>query len=147
MATKVYSGNTIVISMDNKQIGLLQDLTANEDYGLQPASGIGDPRVAEYVPGLYQISLTCSSMAIKRNQIQNMGDTLFSAGIFPNNLDEFLKRPAFTISIMDKNGGTIREYTGCVFASGSLSVRKHAVVGSNCSFFATDVVPGTADGF
>lgn len=138
---KVYSGNTIMVVINNKPIGLLQDMTADEDFAPEPASGIGDPRVVEYIPTMYKISLAVSSMALKK-------DSLFSVGIFPENIDTYLATNPFTVVIIDKvSKNTIRQYNNCIFGRGTLSVRKHTIVSHNCTLFATEALGGDAEGF
>lgn len=139
--TRVYTGNTILIVMKNTPVGLLQDLTADEDFSPEPASGIGDPRVVEYIPTMYRISLAVSSMSIKK-------DSLFSIGIFPENIDKYLAENPFVVQIIDKvSGDVVRYYNNCIFARGTLSVRKHTIVGHNCTLLSTEAVAGDAAGF
>jgi hypothetical protein len=142
MATpKVYAGNTILVVIKNTPVGLLQDVTADEDFAPEPASGIGDARVVEYVPTMYRISLAVSSMSLKK-------DSLFSIGVFPESVDKYLAENPFVVQIIDKvSGKTVRYYNNCIFARGTVSVRKHTIVAHNCTLLATDVQPGDADGF
>jgi len=91
---KVYSGNTIMVVIKNKPVGLLQDMTADEDFAPEPASGIGDPRVVEYVPTMYRISLAVSSMSLKKS-------SLFNVGVFPETIDTYLATEPFTVVIID----------------------------------------------
>jgi hypothetical protein len=138
---KVYSGNTIMVVIKNKPVGLLQDVTADEDFAPEPASGIGDPRVVEYVPTMYRISLAVSSMSLKK-------DSLFSVGVFPENIDKYLATEPFTVVVIDKvSKKTIRQYNNCIFGRGTLSVRKHTIVSHNCTLLATEALAADADGF
>lgn len=138
---KVYSGNTIMVVIKNKPVGLLQDMTADEDFAPEPASGIGDPRVVEYVPTMYRISLAVSSMSLKK-------DSLFSVGVFPEGIDKYLQTEPFTVVVIDKvSQRTIRQYNNCIFGRGTVSVRKHTIVSHNCTLLATEALGGDADGF
>lgn len=138
---KVYSGNTIMVVIKNKPVGLLQDMTADEDFAPEPASGIGDPRVVEYVPTMYRISLAVSSMSLKK-------DSLFSVGVFPEGIDKYLATDPFTVVVIDKvTQKTIRQYNNCIFARGTVSVRKHTIVSHNCTLLSTEALGGDADGF
>lgn len=138
---KVYSGNTIMVVIKNKPVGLLQDMSADESFDPAPASGIGDPRVIEYVPQMYTISLTVSSMSLKK-------DSLFSVGVFPEGIDKYLATEPFTVVVIDKvTQKTIRQYNNCIFARGTVSVRKHTIVSHNCTLMATEALGGDADGF
>lgn len=142
MATpKVYSGNTILIVIKNQPVGLLQDVTADEDFAPEPASGIGDARVVEYVPTMYRISLSVSSMSIKK-------DSLFSLGIFPESVDKYLAENPFVVQIIDKvTGKVVRYYNNCIFARGTVAVKKHTIVANNCTLLSTEAIAGDADGF
>ena len=142
MATpKVYSGNTILIVIKNQPVGLLQDLTADENFDPAPASGIGDPRVVEYVPQMYTVSLAVSSMSIKK-------DSLFSLGIFPESIDKYLAENPFVVQIIDKvTGSVIRYYNNCIFARGTVAIRKHTIVAHNCTLLSTEAIAGDAAGF
>lgn len=141
MCAKVYSGNTIMVVINNKPVGLLQDMTADEDFAPEPASGIGDPRVVEYVPTMYRISLAVSSMSLKK-------DSLFSVGVFPENIDKYLATEPFTVVVIDKvSQQTVRQYNNCVFGRGTLSVRKHTIVSHNCTLLSTEALGGDAAGF
>lgn len=138
---KVYSGNTILVVIKNRPVGLLQDVTADEDFAPEPASGIGDPRVVEYVPTMYRISLAVSSMSLRK-------DSLFSVGVFPENIETYLATEPFTVLVIDKvTRKTIRQYNNCIFGRGTLAVRKHTIVSHNCTLLATEALAGEADGF
>jgi hypothetical protein len=138
---KVYSGNTIVVMINNKPVGLLQNLTASEDYSPEAASGVGNPSVIEYVPTMQRINLACDSMSLKK-------DSLFSVGVFPGDVQSYLASNPFIVQIIDKvSGQTIRQYENCIFASGTVSIRKHTIVAHNCSLLSTTVTAGTAPGF
>lgn len=138
---KVYSGNNIMVVIKNKPVGLLQDVTADEDFAPEPASGVGDPRVVEYVPTMYRISLSVSSMSLKK-------DSLFSVGVFPENINKYLATEPFTVVVVDKvTNKIIRQYINCIFGRGTLAVRKHTIVSHNCTLLATEAVEGEAEGF
>ena len=141
MCAKVYSGNTILVVIKNLPVGLLQDVTADEDFSPEPASGIGDPRVVEYVPTMYRVSLAVSSMSLRK-------DSLFSVGVFPETVDNYLATNPFTVVIIDKvTNKTVRQYNNAIFARGTLAVRKHTIVSHNCTLLATEALAGEAPGF
>jgi len=138
---KVYSGNTIMVVIKNKPVGLLQDMTADEDFAPEAASGIGDPRVVEWVPTMYRVSLTVASMSLKK-------DSLFNVGVFPEGIDKYLATEPFMVVVIDKvSKQTIRQYNNCIFSRGTVSVRKHTIVSHNCTLLATEAVAGDAAGF
>ena len=130
---KARSGNRIVVMFDGKQLGLLQSVRMNDDYSPEPASGIGDIHVQEYVPTMARHSLQVQSMVLNKG-------TLREAGITAENGDAVLQGLVFDIEVYSKDDGTLlRKYTGCSYASGDLEVTKHAIVVASGQFFALDV--------
>lgn len=130
---KVRSGNRIAVVFDDKQIGLVQSVSANDDYGLEPASGIGDIHVAEYVPSMARHSLSVSAMML------NTG-AMLEAGIAVENGEGALQGLVFDIEVYAKDDTTLlRKYVNCSYASGSIEVSKHAIVVQSAQFNALDV--------
>lgn len=130
---KTRSGNRIIVTFDGKQIGLLQSVRANDDYAPEPASGIGDIHVQEYVPTMARHSLSVSAMLLNRG-------AMLEAGIAAENGDAMLQGLVFDIEVYSKDDGTLlRKYTGCSYASGDLEVSKHAIVMQSGTFNALDV--------
>ncbi len=123
--------------MDGKQVGLMQSCRGSDDYGLEPASGIGDIHAQEYVPGMARHTLQVSHMVMNRG-------ALLKNGIATENGDGALRGLVFDVEIFDKDDGTsIRKWKGCSYASGDLDVSKHAIVMQNGQLYALDV-SGTA---
>lgn len=129
----VRSGNQIAVLFDGKQIGLIQSISMNDDYAPDPASGIGDIHVQEYVPTMARHTLSVSAMLLNKSQLQ-------AVGIVPENGDAVLQGLVFDIEQYDKlTGALLRKYTGVSYASGSIETTKHAIVTSNAQFNALDV--------
>lgn len=129
----VRSGNRIVILLDGKQVGLMQSVRMNDDYSPEPASGIGDIHVTEYVPTMARHSLSVSQMVLNRG-------TLRQLGIAAENGDDVLVGRVFDIESYSKDDGTLlRKYVGCSYASGDLEVSKHAILMSSGTFNALNV--------
>lgn len=134
---KVRSGNRIVVLFGGTQVGLLQNVSASDDYSPEPASGIGDIHVQEYVPTMARHSLNVSSMLLKKG-------ALLEAGAAVENGEGALKGLVFDFEVYSKDDGALlRKYIGCSYASGSLEVSKHAIVMQSGMFNALDVT-GTA---
>jgi hypothetical protein len=130
---KTRSGNRIVVVFDGKQIGLLQSVRMNDDYSPEPASGIGDIHVQEYVPTMARHSLSVSAMLLKKG-------AMLEAGIAMENGDAVLEGLVFDIEVYSKDDSTLlRKYVGCSYASGDLEVSKHAIVMQSGTFNALDV--------
>lgn len=134
---KTRSGNRIVITLDGKQVGLMQSVRMSDDYSPEPASGIGDIHVQEYVPSMARHNLSVSAMVL------NVG-SLRAQGIAAENGDAMLLGLVFDIEVYSKDDATLlRKYRGCSYASGDLEVSKHAIVMNSGTFNALDV-NGTA---
>lgn len=130
---KVRSGNRVVVVMDGKQVGLIQNVRMNDDYAPDPASGIGDIHVVEHVPTMARHSLSVSTMVLKRG-------ALMEAGISMENGDAVLQGLVFDFEVYDKDSGQLlRKYLGCSYASGDIDVSKHAILMQSAQFNALDV--------
>ena len=129
---QVRSGNRIIITFGGVQVGMLQSVSANDDYAPEPASGIGDIHVQENVPTIARHSLSVSVMVMNKGAMVN-------AGIAPENGDAVLLGIVFNIEIYSKDDGSLlANYIGCSYASGSLEVTKHAIVMQHGQLLALD---------
>lgn len=131
----VNSGNRIEVQFDGKIVGLLQNLRMNDDYGHEPASGVGDIHVQEYVPSMARHSLTASTMILFTKNLRD-------SKVAMENGDEVLKGLVFDIVVFGrdpKNSGELRKYINCSFTGGDVEVSKHAIVVGNAQFVALDV--------
>lgn len=130
---KVRSGNRIEVRFDGQVVGLIQNVTMNDSYGLEPASGVGDIHAVENVPTMARHSISVQSMILRRKSMRQ-------AGIGQLNGDEALKGLVFDFIVIDKdNGQVLRTYSGCSYDSGSTDIRKHAILMENATFLALDV--------
>lgn len=130
---KVRSGNRIVVLFDGRPIGMVRSLRASDDYGPDPASGIGDIHVQEYVPTMARHTLSVSSMVLMKDSMQEVG-------ISPENGDAVLQGLVFDLEVYSKDDGKlIRKYIGVSYASGDVDVQAHQIVVSSAQFNALDV--------
>lgn len=138
MATEhriVNSSNRIEVQFDGKIIGLLQNLRMSDDYGPEPASGIGDIHVQEYVPTMARHNLSASTMVLFTKNLRD-------SNIAMENGDDVLKGLVFDIVVYGrdpKNAGMLRKYTKCSFSGGDVEISKHTILVSNAQFVALDV--------
>lgn len=129
---KTRSGNRIIVTFGGVQVGLVQSVRMSDDYGPEPASGIGDIHVQEYVPSMARHTLSVSAMVL------NVG-SLRAQGIAMENGDAVLQGLVFDIESYSKDDGTLlRKYMGCSYASGDIEVNKHAIVMNSGTFNALD---------
>lgn len=138
---RTQTGNLIDIKMAGESIGMLQDLRASDDYSPEPASGIGDIHVTEYVPTMARHTLSTSAMVLDSNSLRAKGISLLNG-------DDALKGQTFTIEVFQKNrpgaaatsaSNSLRKYEGVTFVSGDIEIRKHAIVITNAQFNALNV--------
>jgi hypothetical protein len=122
-----------VVVFDGKQIGLVRSVRANDDYAPEPASGIGDIHVQEYVPTMARHSLTVQSMVLIKG-------AMLEAGIAAENGDAMLQGLVFDLEVYDKdNGNLLRKYTGVSYASGDIEMQAHQILVQSGQFNALDV--------
>jgi len=131
------SGNRIVVEFDNKGIGLVQSVRMADNYGLEPASGIGDIHVIENVPSKAIHTVSVNSMVLFVGSMR-------AAGIAALNGDAALAGLVFDIVIYSKDTGKVlRKYVSCSYESGDVDVQAHRIVMETAQFKALDV---TGDG-
>lgn len=131
----VNSGNRIEVQFDGKVIGLLQNLRTSDNYGHEPASGIGDIHVQEYVPSMARHEISAETMILFTKNLRD-------SQIAMENGDVVLQGLVFDIVIYGrdpKNSGVLRKYTKCSYTSGDVTVQKHAILVANAQFVALDV--------
>ena len=130
---KARNGNRVTVKFDGKNIGLVSSLRMNDDYAPEPASGIGDIHVAEYVPTMARHTINASSVVL-------FSGSMREAGITGLDGDDVLEGRVFDIVVESKDDGSeLRKYTGCSYASGDVDIQKHAIIVSNAVFMALDV--------
>lgn len=130
---KVRSGNIIMAMFDGQQIGLIQNVSMQDDYSPEPASGIGDIHAQEYVPTMARHSLSVTGLLLRKEQMR-------AAGIIFENGDDALVGRVIDIVVADKETAEVlRTYRGCSYASGSMDVQKHSIVVQSAQFYALDV--------
>jgi len=133
---KARSGNRVIVTFDGKQIGLVQSVRMSDDYGPEPASGIGDIHVAEYVPTMARHNLSVSAMKLFKEDMR-------AAGITALDGDDVLEGKVFDIVVLSKDDGSeLRKYIGCSYASGDVEVNKHQILVGNAQFNALNVTGG-----
>ena len=130
---KVKSGNRVVVMLDGKQVGMMQSVDCNDDYAPEPASGIGDIHAQEYVPTMARHTLQVEEMVLITGSLREQNVTA-------QNGDSMLQGLVLDILVVGKEDGVLlRKYSKCSYASGSVQVRKHAIVMASGTFNALDV--------
>jgi hypothetical protein len=128
------TGNQILVTLDGFTIGAIKSVNMNDDYSPEPVTGIGDIHVAEWVPTVARHTVTVNNMIL-------LAANLRAAGVYTLNGLDALAGRVFDILVVSKlTGEIIRTYMGCSYASGSVEVTANAILISNGSFNALDVV-------
>lgn len=157
------TGNLITISIAGKKVGLIQSMQVQEDFGIQPVSGIGQFTPVEHVPSASRVNISCEAIYFKLGQtraalqagtntettpftgagmpdrLKRYTDNLESMGLIPKSAEDALKGAVFTISVFSiGDGQEVRRYIDCTYGGGSISFQKHQIVMQNASFMAID---------
>jgi hypothetical protein len=133
---QVETANQIVLQFDGRPVGLVQNLDCTEEYGIEPATGIGDIHVLEYVPTVARYNLSISVIALRKNSLR-------SQDILPLNGEDVLKGRVFDICIFSKNGGpALLTYKSVTIGSAGVQINKNAIIMNNCSGAALRVIRG-----
>ena len=152
----VRSSNRFTIVIGGIVVGLLQDLRCQDDYSPEPASGIGDIHVKEYVPTMARYTISTSQACMFKASLRQIGVSF-------ENGDDALKGLVLDIQIADrinqasvvdfgvrssqeiqmaeegKIGTILRTYEKCSFASGDIEIRKHALIVTSATINACNV--------
>lgn len=127
---RAHSANQVIVKQDNRIVGVIQSVRANDDFAPEPLSGVGDITVQEHVPTVARYSLNIAYMALRTQ-------TMFSEGVAFETPEDALEGKIFDIEVHDKETGAIlRKYEGCSFASGDVEITKHQIVVTNAQFLA-----------
>lgn len=131
---KVRSGNRVLVVFDGVKLGMVRSVRASDDYSPEPASGIGDIHVQEYVPTMARHTLSVSQMVLIKG-------AMLEAGIAAENGDAVLQGLVFDLELYDKDTGVLlRKYVGVSYASGDIEINAHQIIVASGTFNALDVV-------
>jgi hypothetical protein len=161
----VRSSNRFTIKRGDTVIGLLQDLRCQDDYSPEPASGIGDIHVKEYVPTMARHTISTSQACMFTASLRKLGISF-------ENGDDAMKGLVFNIEICDRvyqetvslgktgpgntawvgvaeegaTGTVLRRYEKCSFASGDIEIRKHAMIVTSATINACNATTPAGKG-
>lgn len=126
----IKTANTAILTFNNVVLGTLQTVRFSEDYGIQPAYGIGSIDPIENVPGAARYTVTASVLVMNN-------DDLTANGIQPGSSADVLTGNVFDILLIDKiSRTTIQTARNCSFASGDTEISTNRVVTRNITFQA-----------
>lgn len=129
MAGKVIHGAKIVVTFEGKKIGVLTNLTENEDYGVQAVYGIGNFTPSELVALRFTGNFTYSKLVLSDDAIADLQYAERSGKTLAVIAKAILTQEGFVIAIEDKhNGNNIATISDCKMTNLSLTVSENAIV-------------------
>jgi hypothetical protein len=142
----VMTGNIVVAEFGGMQVGIIQSINAQDDYGLQPISGIGRNTAYENAPGFARFSLTVDTMFLFPGLITgttSLADTdklvnFEDADIAPGVAEDILRGIVIDVVIRTKLGRELFRYKWCSYGGGSFGIQKHVAVSRSAQFLAID---------
>ncbi|MGE3550351.1 MAG: hypothetical protein AB7I29_10700 [Geobacter sp.] len=118
------TGNRVLLKLKGEVIGVVQSLSADDNFDLQSVEGIGDVETQEFVVGLLAHNLSGEKYFVS-------ADTLQKLGFVPRG-EEWLTAPELEVEVIDTvSGQTIELYTGCKFNSHSRRYTAHRITGES----------------
>jgi hypothetical protein len=138
----VQTGNRIQVLIGGRVVGLVQSAQCADDYGVQPATRLGQIEAVELVPLTANHTITVSMMMLTADTLYRSahGDRLIPEGgdsghAIRNSAVEGLE---MDIVVRDAKTGTMLcMYNKCVYSSGSIDIQAQRIVISSATFLAT----------
>ncbi len=126
---KVIHGARIGVFFESKKIGVLTNLTENEDYGVQPVYGIGELTPVELVALRFSGNFNYSKLLLSTDVIADLKYAERSGKDLQSISRAILTQEGFTIVIEDKYSKlNIATISGCIMTNLSLTVSENAIV-------------------
>lgn len=139
MGNKIRHGARVNILFETKIIGRITNFTPNEDYGLQPAYGIGNFEPQELVQTRFGGNFTFSAFLIEKEKVKDLQYIKTAGKSLKAAVKDILSAEGFTIQIIDKyTGDDIETYSGCKIGARGLNVTENAFLIRNGSGMYTN---------
>lgn len=134
MTKSTLTGNLILLKIQGTEIGRAQNVTADSDFGIEDASGIGDVEVQEHVNTKITHTITVDKFIINKWSLLELGFVPVS--------EDVLNMGVIDIEILTKDGTLVKKYESCSCANYSIRVQAHAIVAENATWRALSVSAG-----
>lgn len=118
--------------INGELVPVLSQLTLDDDYGLQPLSGVGDGHVQEWIPGQFTHRATLAKALFKP-------ESLFASKIIPENGDVIMQGVEYDVEVFFKDGGTARKLENAKCGTNSTRLRMHGILEVDATFVGRDV--------
>lgn len=141
----VQTGNRIQVLIGGRCVGLVQSAQCADDYGVQPATRLGQIEAVELVPLESNHTINVSMMMLT-------ADTLYQSAagdrLIPESGDSGFSQSNAAVQGLEmdivvrdaKSGKMLRMYRKCVYSSGTIDIQANRIVISSATFRATHVV-------
>lgn len=131
MSLYTYSGNDVRVFLGGVEVPLLQNLSGDDAYNHEPASGVGDIHVTEFIPSRAMHTITIDKMIFKP-------ELLTLLGIIVENGDGALRGLMFDIEVQAKRGGVLKTWYDAKCDRARVTVRAHSIIVQDATFMALD---------
>lgn len=129
MPNKVVHGARIKVVFEKTEIGVLTNITENEDYTLQAIHGIGHFTPQEIVALQFTGNFNYSSMVLSTDNITNLKYAQRSGKSAVAVAKAIMTQEGFTLDISDKyNGDTIAVIGMCKMGNLSLQIGENTIM-------------------
>lgn len=123
----VHSGHSLIIKINNKQVGRAQGLDGRRSFGTEGLYEIGSIMPQEFVNNRYEGSVTLDRFLLREKDLADAGVAALG--------EEVLKVDVLDIEVIDKyTEKTVRVYRGCSVSEYSENFRVGAIAGENATF-------------
>jgi len=147
MPNKVVHGARIKVVFESKEIGVLTNITENEDYSLQAIHGIGHFTPQEIVALRFSGTFNYASMVLSTDNITNLKYAARSGKSAVDIAKAIMTQEGFTLDISDKyTNEPIATIGMCKMGNLSLQVGENTIMQrSGSGMYGTPLsVPGEA---
>lgn len=118
------TGNRALLKIKGETIGVVQNISVDDNFDLQSVEGLGDVETQEFVVGLVSHNINGEKYFVS-------ADTLRKLGFVPTS-EEWLTAPELELEVIDTvTGTTIELYTGCKFNTHQRRYTAHRITGES----------------
>jgi hypothetical protein len=141
----VQTGNRIQVLVGGQVVGLVQSMQCADDYGVQPATKIGQIEAVELVPLEANHTITVSMMMLSQDNLYQTADgtrLIPESGQNNPKYNDAIKGLEMDIVVRSmagdsSDGKLLVMYRKCVYSSGSIDIQAQRIVISSATFRAT----------
>jgi len=134
MSGKVVHGARVHVVFEGTKIGVLTNITENEDYGVQGVYGIGNFTPQELVALRFSGAFNFSKLVLSSERIADLKYAERSGKDSGAVAREILNKEGFSVVIEDKyTKANIATIQGCIMSNLSITVGENAIVTQNGS--------------